>query len=318
VEITASIGVSLFPGDGDDAEGLLKRAEAAMLQAKAQGGNRYRFYEPCLAADRAMTSVLESDLRDALEKGELMLLYQPRFALDTGRLVGAEALLRWNHTQLGVLSPIEFLPAAEESGVSLALGDWVLRTACVELRSWLAAAHARISLGVTLSPRQFRRDGLVDAVARALRDADLSAQHLELELSEACVMADADAAMATLIGLSRMGVRLVINDSGTGWSSLGHLRRFPIHKLKIDGSFVLSMVSGPDDAAVAASTVALAHSMGLRVVAQGVETREQQELLRRQGCDEGQGLFFGRPVVAADFERRWGWEPESRRVEGNL
>ncbi len=303
LQVTASIGVSIYPEDAVDMEGLLKCADTAMYRAKDEGRNNFQFFSWDMMSLQGDSSALEVDLHEALIGDQLVLHYQPRFALESGYLVGAEALLRWYHPRLGMIEPADFLPLAERTGLILAIGEWVMSSACRQNRAWQQAGRSRIRVSVNLSERQFRQDGLVDMVATALREADLSPAHLELELKESCLMGDTASAMTTLAALRSMGVSLVVDDFGTGYSSLSYLRRFPVHKLKIDRSLVRDLTTDPNDAAVAASAVALAHTMRLRVVAAGVETQDQLRLLQRQGCDEGQGLFYGRPVPAEEFEQ---------------
>ncbi len=306
LQVTGSIGVSVYPQDASDMEGLLKCADTAMYRAKDEGRNNYRFFSWDMVPLQGDSSMLEIDLHEALLGDQLVLHYQPRFALGSGHLVGAEALLRWYHPRLGLVEPADFLPLAERTGLILAIGEWVMGSACRQNRAWQQAGHTAIPVSVNLSERQFRQQSLVDMVRLALQEAELSPAHLELELKESCLMGDTDSAMATLTSLRSMGVSLVLDDFGTGYSSLSYLRRFPITKLKIDRSLVRDLTTDPNDAAVTASAVALAHTMRLRVVAAGVETQDQLQLLRRQGCDEGQGLFYGRPVSAQDFEQFFG------------
>ncbi len=303
LQVTASVGVSVYPDDAVDMEGLLKCADTAMYRAKDEGRNNYRFFRWDMIPLTADPSLREMDLQRALVERQFVLHYQPRFAIGSGNLVGAEALLRWHHPRLGLIEPAEFLPLAERTGLILAIGVWVMRSACRQNRAWQQAGRAPIRVSVNLSERQFREDGLVETVATALQEAAPPPAQLELELKESCLMGDTEAAMDTLASLRRMGVSTVIDDFGTGYSSLSYLRRFPIDKLKIDRSLVRDLTTDPNDAAVAASAVALAHTMRLRVVAAGVETQDQLRFLRRQGCDEGQGLFYGRPVSAQDFEQ---------------
>ncbi len=298
--VTASIGISLFPHDGDDVAQLLKNAEAAMYHAKEVGRNNFQFFTPDLNARAFEALSMEMSLKMALERDEFLLLYQPQVEAEGGRLVGVEALLRWRHRDLGLVSPARFVPLAEEHGLILPIGDWVLRTACSQVRRWLDEGLPAVPVAVNMSALQFRRPGLAERLQEILADTGLPARFLELELTESIVMHQAEATIALLAQLQQMGLSLSIDDFGTGYSSLSYLRRFPIHKLKIDQSFVRDLPRDPDAAAITAAIVGMGKSLKLRIIAEGVETAEQLELLRGLRCDEVQGYLTGAPTSPED------------------
>lgn len=300
--ISCSIGVSLFPRDGDSAEQLLKCADAAMYKAKDIGRNTFHFFTPEL--DAAVSDRLEvaNDLRRGLERGEFVLHYQPRVDIASGRIVGAEALIRWNRPDAGLVSPGKFIPVAEETGLIVPIGAWALREACIRNRAWQALGLPPLVISVNLSPIQFRRAGLVRQVAEILAETGLEARWLELELTESFIMQDAERINRAMGELKALGVEIAVDDFGTGYSSLSYLKRFPVDRLKIDKSFVQDVTHDPDDAAIARAIISLGHSLNLRVVAEGVETAEQMDFVRQHGCDEIQGYFFSRPLDAEAFE----------------
>jgi diguanylate cyclase (GGDEF)-like protein/PAS domain S-box-containing protein len=299
----ASIGIALFPDDGQDVDALMQCADTAMYRAKERGRNTYQFYTTEMNSRAKRKLFLESDLRRALAQQHLQVLYQPQFHLESQRLAGVEALVRWQHPELGTLMPGDFIPVAEETGLIVPLGSWVMHTACAQNRSWQRAGYTRVKMAVNLSARQFRQHDLVDNVADILESTALAPEYLELELTESAAMDDPEASIATLARLSQHGVALAIDDFGTGYSSLSYLKRFPIDKLKIDRSFVRDITTDANDAAIAASTIALAQAMNLRVTAEGVETRDQMSMLREQGCDDAQGFYYGPAVRAEEFVR---------------
>jgi len=301
--LTASLGISLYPSDGGTLEDLLKNAEKAMYQAKEEGRNTYRFYTAEMNARSRELLLLEGGLRQALEQKEFLLYYQPQFDLQSGELVGSEALLRWQHPQLGMISPLDFIPMAEETGLIVPIGNWVLNSACLQNQLWQERTGLPLQIAVNMSARQFRHADLLQEVAAALQTSGLSPDLLELEITESILMADVEQAIEVMLQLTGQGIHFAIDDFGTGYSSLNYLRRFPIANLKIDRSFVQDVTTNPDAAAIAQSIVMLAHNLNLQVVAEGVETDEQADFLRAAGCNLVQGFLFGRPVPAAEFER---------------
>ncbi len=298
VFISASIGISLFPDDADDATRLVSSADAALYQAKVQGRNTYCFYTESLTTAANEHLALETNLRRGLERGEFVLHYQPLIAAHDGSPVGVEALLRWQPPGEALVAPGKFIPIAEETGLIVPLGEWVLRTACAQARAWLDAGLPPLLMAVNLSGRQFQSENMVALVRAALADSGLPAQYLELELTESIVMNQAEQAIATLDALKALGVRLAIDDFGTGYSSLAYLKRFPIDKLKIDRSFVHGVADNTDDREIAATIIAMARSLNLDVLAEGVETEQQLAFLRLYGCDQYQGFLFGKPMPA--------------------
>ena len=298
--VTASAGISLYPDDGSDAETLVKNADTAMYRAKEQGRDNYQLYTPAMNATALERLALESSLRKALAQDELVLYYQPIFDR-TGRAHGVEALLRWRHPELGLILPSEFIPLAEITGVILPMGPWVLRGACAQAWIW-QERHPGLSVAVNLSARQFQEPGLVGHVTDALADTGLEPRLLKLEITESNAMQNAQTSIQTLRELKALGVQISIDDFGTGYSSLSYLRRFPIDTLKIDRSLIRDIGSDPDDAAIAGAVIALAHTLKLEVVAEGVETRGQLEFLVASGCDRMQGYLFSPPVPAESCE----------------
>ncbi len=302
--VTGSVGISLYPQDGTDAATLLKNADAAMYLAKDSGKNNYQFYTAQLAVQSAQQFALEAELRAAIQRDELVLHYQPKVRLSDGAMVGMEALLRWTHPQRGLLAPGAFITLAEDSGLILPIGQWVLDAACRQVRAWRDAGLQVPRCAVNLSARQFVTDTLVDDVLRSLSRQGLASDALEVEITESVLMADPQRANRTLQALHGLGVHISIDDFGTGYSSLAYLKRFPAQTVKIDRSFVNGLPADRDDAAITQAVIAMAHSLGLQVVAEGVETQAQLDFLRRQGCDEAQGYFIGRPMPAAQLQDR--------------
>jgi diguanylate cyclase (GGDEF)-like protein/PAS domain S-box-containing protein len=299
--ITASIGATLFPDDGEDMQTLLRNADTAMYRAKEKNGNAFQFYSREMSVRALERAELERALRRALERKEFELFYQPKVATGSGRIIGAEALIRWHHPDMGLVSPTRFIPMAEEIGLIVPIGDWVLHTACAQNKAWQDAGLEAISVSVNLSARQFREDDLVESVAGVLNDMGLDAKHLELELTESIVMNSAELFINKLRALEDLGVQLSIDDFGTGYSSLSYLKRFPLHHLKIDQSFVRDIATDADDAAITSTVISLGHSLNLKVIAEGVETEEQVAFLREHQCDEMQGYFFSKPLPATEF-----------------
>lgn len=299
--ITCSIGISISPRDGADVQSLIRNADLAMYQAKEQGRNRVRFYTGEMNARSLSRMTMEKHLRRALERSELFLCYQPKVSLRSGQITSMEALVRWQSPELGLVSPSSFIPLAEETGLIEPIGEWVLETACRQNREWQAAGLPALSVAVNLSACQFRQKNLVRVVERILRESGLGPNHLELEITESLVMQNLDRVTTILNEMKALGTTLSLDDFGTGYSSLSYLKRFPFDKLKIDQSFVRDITSEPDSAAIAKTIVAMAHSLRLKVIAEGVETAGQLNYLRLHGCDEIQGYLFSKPVIAEDF-----------------
>ncbi len=299
--ITTSIGISLFPGDGEDAEGLMKSADVAMFRAKEKGRNTHQFYTPDMNARTRELLLLENHLRRALDHEQLKVYFQPQVDLGSGALVGMEALVRWQHPERGLVLPGDFIPIAEESGLIVPIGEWVLRKACEQGRRWQSAGAPPVRVAVNISARQFRQPGFIEMVDRVLGETGFDAQRLELEITETVLMENVQEIQGTLAELKSRGIQLAIDDFGTGYSSLGYLRKFPIRTLKIDRCFVRDVTRDANDAAIATSIIALARSMGISVIAEGVETQDQLRFLRENGCDQGQGHLFGKPQSAEDL-----------------
>jgi EAL domain-containing protein (putative c-di-GMP-specific phosphodiesterase class I) len=300
--VTCSIGVSLYPRDGGDAFALLKNADAAMYRAKEQGRNSIQYSTAEINRRVFQRLMLENNLRVALERNEFTLHYQPQVSLLSGQVSGMEALLRWHHPELGMISPASFIPLAEETGLIIPIGTWVLNTACKQTKTWHDAGLPEVRVAVNLSARQFR-ENIPQLVDQALAESGLPPQFLELEITESVAMQHAESTEQTLLTLRDMGVRLSIDDFGTGYSSLSYLKRFPINKLKLDQSFVRDIISDPDDAAISMAIIALAHGLKLDVIAEGVETESQLSFLHDHGCDAIQGYLFSRPVPPEQMEQ---------------
>jgi diguanylate cyclase (GGDEF)-like protein len=311
VFISGSVGISVFPTDGADVESLLKNADAAMYHAKDVGGNGYQFYNTSMNAASMKRLSLENSLRKGLERDEFLLHFQPQINAATGAIVGAEALVRWRHPDLGMISPADFIPLAEETDLIVPLGEWVLRSACAQLRAWRQAGHPTLMMSVNVSARQFRRQQIVQAVDQAARGVGLEPRDLDLEITESVLMRNAEDAVSTVSQLKEMGVRISLDDFGTGYSSLSYLTRFPIDTLKIDQSFVRDIGTDPRDAAIITAIIAMARGLGLEVVAEGVETQEQRAFLMQRGCLLMQGYLFSRPVPADRFLALLEGEPAS-------
>ncbi|CAM3268808.1 putative bifunctional diguanylate cyclase/phosphodiesterase [Pseudomonas plecoglossicida] len=301
LQLTASLGIVLYPGNGQDQLELLRNADAAMYHAKSAGKNGYSFFDVSMNSNARQQLQLLQDLRMALEQRQFRLHYQPKFDAQACQPIGAEALLRWEHPQHGLLLPDRFITLAEKTGLIIPIGEWVLDEACRQMRQWLEQGHEDWRMAVNLSALQFCHAGLVDSVARALRDNGLPANRLTLEITETTAMHDADASLTVLQRLSDMGVDLSIDDFGTGYSSLMYLKRLPANELKIDRGFVRDLEQDSDDAAIVSAIVALGQALGLRIVAEGVETDGQQDFLTRLGCDSLQGYLLGQPVPAEQF-----------------
>jgi diguanylate cyclase (GGDEF)-like protein len=299
--VTCSAGISIHPQDGPDVDTLLKNADAAMYRAKDHGRNNFQFYTAEMNERVNERLALENALRRAIERNELMLHYQRRVDLRTGAIIGAEALVRWMHPEWGLVHPARFIPLAEETGLIVSIGDFVLREACRQGRAWIDEGLKPGVISVNLSARQFRQEGLVRRVSRVLVDTGLDPQHLEMELTESTVMHNVEAAIATLQGLKSLGLSLSVDDFGTGYSSLAYLKNLPLDKLKIDRSFVRDIGAGAEanEGVLAQAIISLGHNLNLHVVAEGVETDAQVRFLKKHKCDEVQGFFYGEPVEPA-------------------
>ena len=306
--VAVSIGSSLYPSDGDDAETLLKNADSAVQRAKQMGRDNHQFYSPVMNAKASRNLQMGNALRRAVEREEFSLAYQPQVDMESEKLVGVEALIRWKHPGWGIIPPIEFIPLAEETGLIFPIGEWVLKTACAQARAWQNAGLPRIRVGVNLSNRQFNQGNLVQTVTRVLEEEKLDPRYLELELTESTFMHNEEEALATLGTLKEMGVHIAIDDFGTGYSSLRYLKRFPIDILKIDRSFVQDIPGVAEDAAIVEAIIAMAKSLGVRVIAEGVETPEQLAFLLTHGCSLMQGYYLSRPIDVKKMTRLLGDE----------
>jgi two-component system NtrC family sensor kinase len=301
--LTASVGISIYPNDGDNIETLIKYAEVAMYRAKELGRNNCQFYRPEMNARSRELLFLEGALRQALKQEEFVLHYQPQVDLATGKVVGAEALVRWRHPGLGIVPPGDFIPLAEETGLIVPLGDWVLRTACQQIKKWNSDGGIPMRVSVNISARQFNDCNFIDKIDALLQETQIDPRYLELEITESIIMADVEESIMTLTDLKVRGINLAIDDFGTGYSSLSYLQKFPISHLKIDRSFIKDVCSNEQSAEIASSIIALAQNMHLQVIAEGVETVEQMEFLQSKGCEEAQGYLFSRPVPPEEMEK---------------
>ena len=302
VYTSTSIGVTIYPLEQASPEQLLKNADMAMYAAKAQGRNNFQFYSPAMNTEAHKHRDLQIGLRQALERSELKLHYQPKINLRSGEIVGAEALLRWGHPQLGFIPPLEFIPIAEESGLIVPVGEWVLKQACRDIKAWQLAGLPGLCVSVNLSAVQFKRQNLVEAVIQALRESDLEPRYLELEITESLLMQTGAATVDVLDSLRQLGIRISIDDFGTGYSSLNYLKHLPVDILKIDRSFIIDIPADASDVAITKAIISLSHHLELKVIAEGVETQEQARFLNENGCDEGQGIYFSKPLPADRFE----------------
>ncbi len=299
IHITASIGITINGiNDRNSVDQLLQQAHIALYQAKQQGRSQYQFYSPEINAQLQERLTLENELHGALGRNEMLVYYQPLIDLDSGEITAMEALIRWQHPTLGFISPAKFIPIAEANGAIVPIGEWVLRTACAQNRAWQLAGFTPIRISVNLSARQFEQPYLVEIISQILEETGLKASDLELEVTESFLMSDIERSVKTLKQLRELGIWLALDDFGTGYSSLNYLKRFPVNILKIDRSFVQDIMSNPDSVAVTNAIIALAKSLRLSITAEGVETQEQLEYLKMQGCDEGQGYYFSCPVPA--------------------
>jgi EAL domain-containing protein (putative c-di-GMP-specific phosphodiesterase class I) len=299
--ISASIGVSSYPDDGNDPQTLMKNADIAMYRAKEQGKNNFQFYSAQINLHSIERLTLESSLRRALERNEFLVHYQPKVDIASGRITGVEALVRWQQPVQGLIPPAQFIQLAEETGLIVPIGEWVLKTACAQNKAWQLEGWAPVRVAVNLSPRQFAHENLLEDIARVLKQTGLDPAFLELEITESVVMRNPEQAVLLLNRLKAFGIHLSVDDFGTGYSSLNYLKRFPLDTLKIDRTFIRDLPGDGDDAAITQAIIAMAHSLRLSVVAEGVETAEQLSFLRDYGCDEFQGYYFSRPQPAKDI-----------------
>ena len=301
LRVTGSLGIATYPSDGTDPETLLANADTAMYRAKETGRDNFQFYTPGLNARVHEKFALQEDLRGAISRAELLLLYQPQIDLRSNHLFAVEALLRWQHPRLGIIPPAVFIPIAEDSGLIISIGDWVLNEACRQNKAWQDAGLPPVSVCVNVSAKQFKDRSLVDRVVRALEEAGLDAKYLELELTESVIMQDVELALEIMNELRELGIQLAIDDFGTGYSSLSALKKFPVARLKIDKSFIDDLADSEEDRAVASAVISLGQKLNMRVIAEGVETDGQLTFLKENNCDEMQGYHFSRPVSAHDI-----------------
>jgi diguanylate cyclase (GGDEF)-like protein len=314
LHISTSIGVSVYPEDGEDAETLIQNADTAMYQAKANGRQSYQFFKPSMNVRAVERQSIEEGLRRALEHQEFTLHYQPKVNLRTGQITGAEALLRWTNPILGSVPPAQFIPVAEDCGLILPISEWVLREACQQAQAWVVAGLPLGTMAVNISAMEFRNENFLPGVFGVLKDTGLDPRRLELELTESVLMKHAESTESILTTLRAKGVQVAIDDFGTGYSSLSYLRKFSIDALKIDQSFIHQITTAPDQTNLVAAIISMAKSLKLRVVAEGVETKQELEFLQVHECDQAQGYYFGRPMLPQGFARlldnqsHWGQE----------
>jgi diguanylate cyclase (GGDEF)-like protein len=301
LQITACIGVSIYPDDGLDAETLIKNADMAMFQAKESGRQSFQFFKPAMNIRAVERQSIEGSLRRALERNEFTLHYQPQVNIRTGEISGAEALIRWTHPTRGSVSPAQFIPVAEDCGMIRPIGNWVLREACKQARTWLNSGLSLGTMAVNISALEFRNESFLEGVFAILKDTGLDPASLELELTESVLMKRAESSASILQALRAKGVRVAVDDFGTGYSSLSYLQKFSIDALKIDQSFVRRIISAPHETTIVTAIIGMARSLKLRVVAEGVETVKELEFLRAHQCDEAQGYYFSRPVAPEQF-----------------
>lgn len=303
IYITCSIGISVFPDDGNDTDTLIKNADAAMFQAKKSGRNGYHFYTKTLTASASQSFTLESELRRAIKEDEFELYYQPKIAMPGGAVIGCEALIRWQHREQGMIQPNIFIPLAEDTGLIVAIGEWVFKTACLQTVAWRTAGFPGVPIAVNLSGAQIGRDNMIDTFTEILSKTGADSACLEIEITESFLMQQPDNAILVLHKLKTLGFTLTIDDFGTGYSSLSYLKRFPLDKLKIDQSFVRDAPHDVEDVAIIKAIIAMAHSLQLGVVAEGVETKEQMDFLKNEGCDQIQGYFYSPPIPIDELEK---------------
>ena len=318
---SASIGIALYPDDGQDAESLFKCADTAMYHAKAEGKSNYRFFTAEMNQRIMRRVALESNLRQGMEKEEFFLHFQPQWDLQTSRMIGVEALMRWQSSDFGLLMPAEFIPLAENSGQIFGLGEWALRSACVQARNWALAGYQDLKVGVNISGLQFRQPVFLQTIGSIIRESGIEPGSLDLEFTESVIMGNAGKTVDTLRSLKKMGVQLSIDNFGTGYSSLSYLKDFPIDRIKIDRSFVADIKLSSDNATIVEAIISMAHSLDLKVIAEGVENGEQLHFLAARNCDEAQGFHLTKPMSAEEFSGNWGengiaWGEEQERLKG--
>jgi EAL domain-containing protein (putative c-di-GMP-specific phosphodiesterase class I) len=314
LHITASIGISIYPDDGLDAETLIRNADTALNQAKEDGRQGYQFFRPAMNRLAVERQSIEEHLRRALERQELALHYQPIISLRTGTIAAVEALIRWTHPIRGSVSPAQFIPVAEDCGLILPIGAWVLREACMQARAWADAGLPKMTMAVNVSAMQFEQESFLDDLFTVLGETGLDPGSLELELTERALMKRADLAASILSTLRGKGIRVAVDDFGTGYSSLSYLRKFPLDALKIDQSFVSQITTIPDETVIITAIISMSRSLNLQVIAEGVETEDQLDFLKAHQCDEAQGYYFSRPVPPQEFVRLLearSWLPDS-------
>jgi EAL domain-containing protein (putative c-di-GMP-specific phosphodiesterase class I) len=315
LNVSCSIGISIFPEHGADCETLIKNADAAMYKAKESGRNNFRFFTEDMNSQVRERLTLGNSLRLALDHKELSLVYQPQMDISTGKITALEALLRWQHPELGSVPPDKFIRIAENSGLIIPIGEWVLRTACAQARKWQDEGLPAVSVAVNVSAVQFRQEDFCELIRKVLHETGLAPQHLELELTESLLLANADVMLSVVEELKAIGVTLAIDDFGTGYSSFSYLRQFRVSKLKIDRSFIRDVAIKPDDAAITTAIISMAKSLNLKVIAEGVENEAQMSFLRAHQCDEIQGYYFSKPLAVdkvADKLRGYAPEPHAR------
>jgi diguanylate cyclase (GGDEF)-like protein len=303
LHVTASIGVSVYPDDGMDSETLIKNADTAMYQAKENGRQSYQFFKPAMNVRAVERQSIEESLRTALQRDEFSVHYQPKINIQTGRISGAEALLRWTHPTQGPISPARFIPVAEDCGLILPIGNWVLREACKQARAWMDAKLPLATIAVNISAIEFRDDRFLDGVFKILEETLLDPKYLELELTESVLMKHAESTESILNTLREKGIQLAVDDFGTGYSSLSYLRKFSIDAIKIDQSFIRQITTAPDDTTIVTAMIGMGRSLKLRVVAEGVETQQELDFLKVHHCEEAQGYYFSRPVPPQQFAK---------------
>lgn len=300
---STSIGIALYPNDGDEVETLLKNADTAMYHAKKQGRNNYQFFDTSMNQASVEQLAIETSLRKAIDNNELALYYQPQVSIKSGQIIGMEALLRWKHPKKGFISPASFIPVAEETGLIISIGEWVIREACKQGAAWQKQGYKPVTISVNLSAKQLREEQLNEIIARILFETGMNPKYLGLELTESAIIIEPERALTRLQSIKSLGIKMSMDDFGTGYSSLSYLKRFPLDTLKIDQSFIRDLMVNNEDASLVKAIISMAHSLGMDVIAEGVEQQEQLEFLGVHGCDTIQGYFFSRPLPADELEK---------------